>query len=747
MVQVRSSQRGVVRLVTSLALAGFAALLGAAGCSADSGNAEGVGSLQEGLLCGKGGGVCPPDDSCGDWSCNLISSACTVKQLTPDGDVCSDVNGVKGVCVNSQCAAGCYESGSEKGILKVHPGLEPGTCGAIGGVCDNCIGTDTCTSYLCTAKRFCDKIGVPDDKPCTDNSGTCYKGLCCAGCLDAQGACQQGYAVAACGKSPPGAGHQLCKSCTDTDICSTDLCNPDGSCGHGPATDGISCKDANTCDGDETCKGGKCTPPATFNCPSDGDACHAPSCDLQMQCSQKLLDGSGCPDGNKCNGDETCKIGVCQAGVTPSCNDNNPCTIDDCDPATGCTHKPTAAASACDDGDLCNGIGQCDGGGKCVIKPSQTCNDNNPCTDDVCDPAKGCTTVNNTLGCNDGDPCTTADKCSGGACVGGAAVKCDDGRACTADTCIKGVGCANAPVADNTTCDDGSGCSTGDRCVAGECKPTGGKICPEDTNPCTVATCDPNQGSICGVKNDDAAKCQVDKCHAFTQCAGGVCPTSALIDCNDANPCTADACDPATGCTHVADDTASCSDGDLCTTADKCSRGVCAVTPLVCQPIDDCHAAGECNPKTGNCDDPRAPDDTACEKGKGLCKTGKCELLPGGGEGGAGGEPATGSAGEPATTGVGGEGGNEPVAVQGGEPATATGGKASSGSKGTPEGGAPAEEVHVFVRDPGGCSCNVPSSQPSSLAWLGGLALAGALARRRRSLGGVVPFVQGPRAR
>jgi MYXO-CTERM domain-containing protein len=737
MAQKRSSQRGIVRLATSFVLAGFAALLGAAGCSAESGSSEGIGSLQQGLSCNKLVG-CPLDDGCADWSCNLATSTCVVKVLIPDGEKCSDANGATGLCVANQCAAGCYEKGSERGILKVHLGTEPGSCGAIGGVCDNCIGTDQCTIYRCDSeKRVCDNATVPDDKPCNDRSGTCYKGVCCAGCLDAQGVCQQGNAVTACGKSPPGAGHQLCKSCADADVCTTDVCKADGSCSHGAAPDGLSCADANTCDGAEKCQGGKCTPPATFNCPSDGNACHAPSCDAQMQCSQKLLTGNGCPDGNKCNGDEICNNGTCQPGVAPTCNDNNPCTIDTCDKDAGCSHRPTEAGSNCDDGDLCNGIGACDGAGKCVVKASQTCNDSNPCTDDVCVPDKGCTTVNNTLGCNDGDPCTTVDKCTAGSCVGTAPATCDDGVACTTDTCTKGVGCKNTAVADNTPCSDGSACSTGDRCVAGQCKPTGGVICPEDANPCTTATCDPVQGSVCGVKNDDTLKCQIDKCHAFTQCVAGVCPTSALIDCNDANPCTADACDPATGCTHVPDDTASCSDGDLCTTADKCRNGVCAVTPVECLPIDDCHVAGECNPKTGNCDDPRAPDETACANGKGACLSGKCELGPDAGEGGAGGEGTggtVGQGGEPAA--VAGAGGvsNEPNV--GGEPSTEpTAGKAGSKATGgstTAEGGAPEEDVRAFVRNPGGCSCTVPHSPSSSVAWLGGLVLIGALAHRRR---------------
>jgi MYXO-CTERM domain-containing protein len=721
----------MIKLATTLVLSAFAALLGTAGCSAGSAGDENVGNLQQPISCG-GRVPCPPDDSCGDWSCNLLTSTCTVKELTPDGNKCSDPSGATGICVAHQCVAGCYEKGSEKGQLVIHPGTEPGFCGAIGDVCSDCVGTDTCTNYVCGLKRTCGTVAVPDDKPCTDNSGTCYKGVCCPGCFDENGTCQPGTAVKLCGKSPPGAGHALCKSCADSDACSTDICAKDGSCVHGTATDGTSCADSNTCDGAETCQAGKCTPPASFNCPSDGNACHAPTCDAQMNCSQKLLTGNGCPDGDKCNGDETCNNGTCQPGAEPDCDDKNPCTIDGCDAKLGCTHAPTEAGSDCDDGDLCNGIGACDGGGKCVVKPSQVCNDGNPCTDDVCVPAKGCTIVANTAGCNDGDPCTTVDKCSGGKCVGSVPKSCDDGLPCTVDTCTAGVGCTTKPAADNSPCNDGNNCNTGDHCVAGECKPTSGKVCDPDSNPCTTATCN---ADVCGNTNDNALKCQVDKCHELTQCANGVCPASAAIDCNDANPCTADGCDPATGCTHVADDAATCNDGDLCTTGDACKAGKCVATPVECMPVDDCHVAGECDTKTGSCDDPRAADDTECENGKGTCKAGKCELLPGAGGVGAGGEPPTGNAGEPTTPGTTGGAGGEATAVGAageGNPSGETGGQATGGKTANTEGGEAETPEHVFVRTPGGCSCNVPSPAPGNWAWLAGLGLLGSLARRRR---------------
>ena len=53
----------------------------------------------------------------------------------------------------------------------------------------------------------------------------------------------------------------------------------------------------------------------------------------------------------------------------------------------------------------------------CVHTPI-VCNDNNPCTNDSCDPASGCVFSNNTATCDDNNPCTVGDTCGGGACTG-----------------------------------------------------------------------------------------------------------------------------------------------------------------------------------------------------------------------------------------------------------------------------------------------------------------------------------------
>ncbi|PJA38434.1 MAG: hypothetical protein CO182_10655, partial [Lysobacterales bacterium CG_4_9_14_3_um_filter_62_6] len=60
-----------------------------------------------------------------------------------------------------------------------------------------------------------------------------------------------------------------------------------------------------------------------------------------------------------CDGNGAC-IGLPLA-VTVACEDNNPCTLDGCDIATGCTHKPTTGL--CEDGNPCTNGDTCSDGG------------------------------------------------------------------------------------------------------------------------------------------------------------------------------------------------------------------------------------------------------------------------------------------------------------------------------------------------------------------------------------------------
>lgn len=735
MAQNRSSQRGVMRMARGMILAGVAALLSATGCSSEPTEpTESLGSSVQALTCSVPVGdvvttvTCNTDD-CTVFNCKGVNGGCSLVSQKKDGETCTTEDKAPGLCLTQGaskypiCCTGCIVD--NRGVLSCVDKPTAKNCGIQGSACQACDKGDTCNVDICTAKGACDVQPVLNDQvACQDGAGiagSCYNGSCCSGCIDGNDACQAGTTAAICGRTA-GVVHAACKNCVD----------------------------ANKCDGTETCSNGVCGEQAGFSCPTDNNVCHAPTCDASMSCAQKPLTGNACPDANLCNGTETCQNGVCSGLGTPKdCDDKNPCTIDDCDPKTGaCINTPQGGAS-CDDGNLCNGIGICNAIGACVVNPSPSCDDGEICTTDSCDPTPvtgGCKHANNTVVCTDADPCTTGDKCGGGKCVGGTQTKCDDGNACTADSCKAGVGCQFVPLTD-TVCSDGNDCSTGDHCEAGACKATGGTICAVPNNSCKTSKCDGTTGGQCVVVNDDTAKCRTDLCHDFSQCSGGVCPAGEPVSCDDGNPCTTDGCEPATGCTHVADDAATCTDADLCTDT-ACKKGKCVAIDAQCDAFDDCHIAGTCNPKSGFCDSPPAPSGTECDSGSGKCDTkGKCIPNPPGGEGGAGGEGTAGvGAGGDGTAGSLTEGGAPPVAgtggaghepTVGGEPSTEpTAGKAGSkatGGSATTEGGAPEEDVHVFVRDPGGCSCTVPQSPPSRLQWLGGLVLVGALARRRRT--------------
>jgi MYXO-CTERM domain-containing protein len=796
MAQNRSSQRGVVRVATTAILAALGALLSMTGCAADegTGGSEKLGTRSEALVCGQL--TCNTDD-CTTFKCGGLGNTCQFVSALKERSPCKTTSGSTGVCIADPrgpyptFCTGCYEKGPNGYIC--HPaGGEFNFCGQAGAACENCdkpCEKDTCEKTGCVLQT-----AIPDNDPCLDNTGTCWQGDCCRGCLDVNKVCQGGNAVGACGNSLNGL--VKCIDCNDTEVCTADSCGADGKCSNSSAnTDNTPCPDGTLCNGDEICKTGKCTGPANFSC-DDSNACTADSCDAQAGCGHTKLDQTSCADANKCNGDEMCKTGVCSPGTPLDCNDSNPCTLDSCsgangcsnakqsgtscadankcngaemcvtgtctagtpldcddknpctddtcDPAGGCAHSPVTPGTKCDDGNVCNGISTCSGT-VCSAGTALNCDDANDCTDDSCLPASGCKYVNNTADCSDNNLCTTGDKCAGGACKGGAAPNCNDNEACTTDSCDSGKGCLHAAIPDGGNCDDGNDCSTGDKCVAGKCKATGGKTC-DDSLPCTQNTCDPANGSVCTYPNEtNGTPCTFDRCHQNSTCQAGACDQGDPVDCDDSNPCTTDSCDLATGCKHVADNVAKCSDGDVCTNADHCKSGVCVGTDVACAPLDDCHEAGTCNAQSGVCDDPRSEDDKACKGGH--CETGKCVLDPigsggAGGEGGlgAGGDGTAGSltqGGTPPVVGSGGAG-NEPTT--GGEPTTPVetggkGGKASGGSTSN-EAGAGAEEVpdHVFVRDPGGCACSLPGDQSSSgLAWLGVLGLAAAAASRRRA--------------
>ena len=208
---------------------------------------------------------------------------------------------------------------------------------------------------------------------------------------------------------------------------------------------------------------------STCECVVDGDCqfaflgtgpCQRASCNADTcQCViNEVFDDDPCDDGDLCTTGTVCSSGACIGGVEISCEDGNLCTTDVCERELGCVYENTS--SPCDDGDACTESDTCIDG-SCAGGAAPDCSDNNPCTLNGCDPVLGCTVLEHRGECDDGDACTNEDTCGDGECAGSPVI-CDDGLNCTLDWCDSLFGCLAAPEEEGTLCEDGDPCTTDD---------------------------------------------------------------------------------------------------------------------------------------------------------------------------------------------------------------------------------------------------------------------------------------------
>ena len=194
-----------------------------------------------------------------------------------------------------------------------------------------------------------------------------------------------------------------------------------------------------------------------------------------------------------------------------------------------------ASVSALPTGGPCGFDSDCDGDVDLVDFALWQLQFTGPC---VCDAADPCTSA----ACVDGScvftpiECPVGEQCENGACVVGCQdhPDCDDGLACTVDTCILGTGdCCFTNI--DAQCNDGLFCTGVETCdPADPDADTDG--CINTGNPCI------NPTPIC----DEAT----DMC--------GFCFSNA--DCDDGIACTDDTCDGQSG---------------ACTNADNCGVQTC----------------------------------------------------------------------------------------------------------------------------------------------------------------------------
>ena len=589
------------------------------------------------------GNACTSPDTCGGGAC--LPGAATA---CDDGNSCTldKCDASKG-CSSLNVSVPC-DDGSKCTLADQ---CKAGAC--VAGGTPNCDDSNPCTDDACEGVLGC--VHTANTAPCSDDNA-CTTDDGCNGKV-----CLPGQAT----------------TCDDNNPCTTDACEAKSGCVQ--AHNQLPCDDGDACTLKDACAQGSCISGDLRTC-DDNNACTTDACNKDSGCTA-TNNTSACDDGDLCTADDTCKDGKCAASGATACDDGNPCTTDGCDKTTGCSFK--LSSGTCDDGNKCTDFDICSGG-KCkgVLKdPKADCDDNNACTTDGCDKATGCTNSNNELACDDGNSCSKGDTCKDGKCSAGAnvcdctqdshcapsnpknaclgtlycdktaapytcklnpstVVKCSAAgdTSCAQNLCDETtLKCAITPVGDGKSCDaDGSVCTVGDACIGGTCTPGKALTC-DDKNVCTNDACDPKLGCV---NTANSAPCDADgnPCTVGDVCVAKACTTGKQRNCDDGDECTDDSCDAQTGncvlaniagCGGNCRTDEHCDDSTTCTTQ-KCEKkagaewGKCFYTnqPGKCTDFNGCTDNDHCD--AGKC----VGTEKSCVDGN-LCTNDGCDPTSG----------------------------------------------------------------------------------------------------------------------
>ena len=395
------------------------------------------------------------------------------------------------------------------------------------------------------AAKLVGNMIVTTATPC--GADVCYDGKLCTSDTCTGGSCAYAPMTGACDDGNP---------CT-----SGDTCDGSGDCVGGAfVAKGQTCVGRNRCTEVGTCDGdGECDfdPQKAITCPPPGNACVTAACvPATGECVTSAASGGGCSDSNACTTGDACDDSGQCTGMPQGCDDGIPCTTDTCDPQSGCVHTPVD--SACDDHNPCTTNVCATLSGCQAIPTTGACNDGDSCTtDDACKaglckgtpaPGCGCETDVDCAPLEDGNACNGTLRCGGGSCEvdpstivscppdgfqckkswtcapatgtceATEAADCDDGVACTADSCSVTDGCQHVPE---------TGCVTGWICelsgAAGETVD-----CPIRLARKTLAAPAPTGGDV--TLHWDAAKATLEML-VDDLCIGAQCFEYPLVDC------------------------------------------------------------------------------------------------------------------------------------------------------------------------------------------------------------------------
>jgi MYXO-CTERM domain-containing protein len=450
-------------------------------------------------------------------------------------------------------------------------------------------------------------LGYPCGGGTECSNGYCVNGVCCSAGSCSNPECQFG---ATCNGSSPGycttSNYGPGTACTsDGNNCTVDHCSS-GSCVHDPGNAGTACPDdGNPCTADQ-CNGvsSACQHPAGnpgTACADDGNPCTFDQCNgSSTTCAHPANNAGSCTDGNACTTD-TCSGGSCVSGPPNSCPAIDQChNAGTCNPADGVCSTPIKAnGTPCTiDANPCT-ADQCQAG-VCTAPAGNAgaacATDNNPCTVDQCNGSS--TACQHTPG-NAGVQCSGPScACPGGVCSATLPATCT-GSSATCPTAST-VNCGGALCSGNVCaggCIDDTGCSAGNFCLGGQCKP---KRANGDPLGCAGSNYCQSNNCVDGYCCNNACPGGTTDCQACNVAGAlGTCsplPANTLCRAQSGECDALDRCN-GTGTTCVdgkqTNGTACTDDGNLCTT-DTCQAGVCA------------HAAGNqglaCHASAGACD-------------------------------------------------------------------------------------------------------------------------------------------------
>ena len=546
-------------------------------------------------------------DTCTKGDCGHVMNTAACD----DGDLCTAGD----VCVNDKCTSTPTNCDDNDACTTDSCDSKTG-CGHV-SMAATCVDGSLCTDDSCDVKTGkC--VFAPNSAVCDDGS-LCTTGDVCSGgsCVGAPANCDDGDGCTtdSCASSSGCAHASFGATCVDSNPCTDDACDSaTGKCTFKPNS--LACNDGSLCTSGDACSGGSCVGTAV-NC-SDNNPCTNDSCDAASGC-HSAFNTAACSDGLACTIGDVCAGGSCQHGSPGPCDDGNVCTIDGCDLIKDCMHVNSTAN--CSDGNGCTAGDVC-AKGSCAPGNPINCDDGNGCTIDSCDPTAGCSNLAGSGACNDANPCTSGEVCNNKVCGGGTPQACNDGNLCTDDTCAgDGVNCIYT-AHDGLACDaDGNACTVGDACAAKACKPGTATLC-FDALACTSDACDPANGN-CVFTAKNGAPCEDgNPCTYGDTCVGKLCGAGNLLVCDDGNPCTLDTCDSVKGCTTAPDNLAACDDCDACTVKDFCSNGGCVSGDKKdCDDHDSC-TADACDSALG-CVHIAAANGSACAFG--LCTLNTCQ--------------------------------------------------------------------------------------------------------------------------